>query len=267
MTNRPTQPTQSYINRALKTCTPRKSKNSRLATRKCWRNLLQISTPNSGSWIGKPGVNWHNSVEDSSSISNFTETVLPPKVKIDEQKCNQTSHDTIHLFSCPGNPTCLSTESLRTGQLAAADFLELSESEETKRNSTSTNQMPSFDGYTQTRMTAPEQTTNSPELSAWASSFKFYKTSPAWEGTVQGQDETTLNIINNGEWSDESDAVFSEEPVGSRPTVSPPFNDDSTSAVKTTTQPCSTDKKTNWTTEIHLLDHARIKNSNEKTRL
>ena len=109
----------------------------------------------------------------------------------------------------------------RDNQIAAADFLKLSESEHT------------LIGSTQRRMTEPEPTTSSPELLAWTPSCEVHA-SP-----VQGQDETTL-LINNEEMSEKKAMPSTqktprgeEQVEGDRPTVSPPVNN-STAVVKTT---------------------------------
>ncbi len=41
--------------------------------------------------------------------------------------CNQTPHDTVHLFNCPNNPTHLTVLSLWTQPVLAANFLKLDE--------------------------------------------------------------------------------------------------------------------------------------------
>ena len=45
-------------------------------------------------------------------------------------KCTQSPHNSIHLFSCPSNPTHLTVESLWTKPKEAAEFLKLDELEE-----------------------------------------------------------------------------------------------------------------------------------------
>lgn len=40
-------------------------------------------------------------------------------------KCSGSPHDVRHLFDCPQHPTDLTTESLWTKPIEAADFLEL----------------------------------------------------------------------------------------------------------------------------------------------
>ena len=39
--------------------------------------------------------------------------------------CSLTAHDTNHLFSCPSNPTVLTSEKLRTNPVLAAHILKL----------------------------------------------------------------------------------------------------------------------------------------------
>ena len=69
-----------------------------------------------------------------SKLLNSYNCIIDESVSDTCPKCNQTPHNTIHLFNCPNNPTDLNTISLWTTPHRAASFLELLEEPEVQDN-------------------------------------------------------------------------------------------------------------------------------------
>ena len=57
----------------------------------------------------------------SKTLTNYMSRINPEVANICPT-CNSTPHDVRHLFSCPGNPTTLTTDSLWSSPIEAANF-------------------------------------------------------------------------------------------------------------------------------------------------